>query len=112
MSMDNFWDREVLDRQHVPWMGIDEVRVYLNRLIGGDEPLWPIEWFERWAGERRFDRALSIGCGAGELERQLVERGIVRSVDAFDGSVVSLREARLAADATGHGDRMRYFASA
>lgn len=92
-------------------MGIDEVRTYLNHLIGGDEPLWPIEWFERWAGQRRFDRALSIGCGAGALERQLIERGVVRSIDAFDGSVVSLREARRAADATGHGDRIRYFAA-
>lgn len=107
----NFWDREVLDRQHTPWMGIDEVRHYLNELIGGDASLWPIEWLERWLGGRRFRRALSIGCGAGELERQLVARGLVEQIDAFDGSLVSLHLARTAADARGYGDRIRYFAA-
>jgi SAM-dependent methyltransferase len=107
----NFWDREVLERQHTPWMGIDEVRTYLNELIGDGVALWPIEWLERWLGGRRFRRALSIGCGAGELERQLVARGLVEEIDAFDGSLVSLHLARQAADRLGYGDRIRYFAA-
>jgi SAM-dependent methyltransferase len=109
--MSDFWDREVFDRRHVPWMGIEEVRVYLNTLIGGDERLWPIEWFEKWLGGRRFQRALSIGCGGGALERQLVQRGDVQRVDAFDGSMASLHLARRDADAAGIGDRIHYFAA-
>lgn len=95
----------------MPWMAIPEVRLYLNSLIGNGEPLWPIELFERFLQGRTFDRALSIGCGSGALERELVRRGLCRSVDAFDGSVVSLREARREADRAGFGDRIRYFAA-
>lgn len=95
----------------MPWMAIPEVRLYLNSLIGNGEPLWPIELFERFLQGRTFDCALSIGCGSGALERELVQRGLCRSVDAFDGSVVSLREARREADRGGVGDRIRYFAA-
>lgn len=95
----------------MPWMAIPEVRVYLNSLIGNGEMLWPIEWFERFLGGRTFDHALSIGCGSGALERELVQRGLCSGVDAFDGSVVSLREARREADRLPFGERIRYFAA-
>ncbi len=92
-------------------MAIPEVRLYINGLIGNGELLWPIEAFEKYLRGRTFDRALSIGCGSGALERELVKRGMCRSVDAFDGSVVSLREARQQANREGLGPRIRYFAS-
>ena len=102
-----FWDREILDQSHVSWLEHPLIRAYVNEQMGG----WPFDWFERWLGSRRFDRALSIGCGGGALERDLIERGICRSVDAFDGSVGSLRLARQSAVAAGLADRIRYFAS-
>lgn len=92
-------------------MGIPEIREYLNTLIGVDQAMWPIDWFDQWLGPRRFKRALSIGCGAGALERQLVARGLVEEIDAFDGSMVSLRLARKEADASGNGKKIRYFAA-
>lgn len=113
--MSDFWDREVVEKQHFNWMAIPEVRLYLNYRIARDtpegEPLWPIELFERFLQGRTFERGLSIGCGTGPLERELVKRGIVRRIDAFDGSVVSLWEARKEADALGFHDRIRYFAA-
>lgn len=108
--MSDFWDREVVEKQHVPWMAIPQVRLYLNRLIGSGEALWPIELFERFLKGRTFDRALSIGCGSGALERELVKRGMCREFDAFDGSIVSLLEARREAAGAGFSDRIRYFA--
>jgi len=51
---------------------------------------------------------LSIGCGAGALERQLIERGLCQSVDGFDASVASLAIAREAARGIGG---IRYFAA-
>jgi SAM-dependent methyltransferase len=107
----NFWDREIVEQKHIPWMGIPEVRQYINQLIGGDEMLWPMDWLQRWLAGRRFGRVLSIGCGGGALERQLIESGLAQSVDAFDGSVNSLRLARQAADAAGYGAAIRYFAA-
>jgi SAM-dependent methyltransferase len=102
-----FWDREILDQQHVSWLEHPLIRAYVNEQIGG----WPFDWFQMWLGPRRFERALSIGCGGGALERDLIHRGICERVDALDGSVGSLRFARAAAVAAGMADRIRYFAS-
>src|SRR5713226_8609766 len=33
--MSSFWDREVVEKQHIAWMAIPQVRLYLNQLIGG-----------------------------------------------------------------------------
>ncbi len=109
--MSDFWDREVVARQHIEWMGLLPVRLHINELIGGEERKWPIEWFESWLQGRKFCRALSVGCGAGALERQLIERGLCQQIDAFDGSITSLHIACSAARQAGLADRIRYFAA-
>jgi SAM-dependent methyltransferase len=107
----DFWDAEVADPTHSSWMEDVRVRVRINSMIGGSEPLWPVEWLEKQLGPRKFGRALSIGCGTGPLERELIARGLCETVDAFDGSVHSLHVARRLAEEQGAGGRIRYFAS-
>ncbi len=107
----DFWDREVTDPIHTSWMEDVRVRERINERIGGAEPMWPVDWFDQWLGGRKFERALSIGCGTGPLERDLVKRGLCKTIDAFDGSVHSLLIAERAARDEGLGDRIRYFAS-
>jgi SAM-dependent methyltransferase len=109
--MSEFWDREVVEQQHFAWMSLLPVRVHINELIGGDRPLWPIEWFERWLQGRTFARALTVGCGSGNLDRQLIQRGLCQTVDGFDGSITSLAIARAEAKQAGLASRIRYFAS-
>ena len=92
-------------------MAIPAVRLYINRRIGNGEPLWPIEMFKRFVGGRVFNRALSVGCGSGALERDLMAQGLCLRIDAFDGSIVSLHEARTLADVSGFGRRIGYFAA-
>ena len=87
--MTDFWDREVLQEQHNTWLEEPAIHEYTNGLIGG----WSVDWFHRWLGGRTFRRALSIGCGGGSLERGLIERGVVKTIDAFDGSLTSLHVA-------------------
>lgn len=112
INTEKFWDQEVVDPMLTSWMENPLVRDYINRSIGGTgEPVWPVDWFERWLGGRKFRRALSIGCGSGALERDLVRRGLVDTIDAFDGSTNSLRLARQSAQADGFGKRIRYFAA-
>jgi SAM-dependent methyltransferase len=96
----SFWDREVITPTHVSWMQDPLVREYINTRIGGrDEPRWPFDWFQSVLGSRRFTHGLSIGCGSGALERDVVRRGLCARVEAFDGSVQSIAIARqLAAD--------------
>lgn len=107
----HFWDGEVAAPTHNSWMEDPLVRRYILRSFADTEPgEWPVDWFEQWLGGRRFERALSIGCGTGALERDLVRRGLVARIDAFDGSTNSLRLARELAAADGLSSRIRYFA--
>lgn len=106
-----FWDAEVVARRHSDWMALPGVRPYLNTMIGGTVHDWPFNWFVKYLNGRRLPRALSIGCGTGALERDLIRRGICDRVDAFDGSTVSLVKARTEAVAEGYGDAIHYFAA-
>lgn len=105
----NFWDHEVVERTHKTWMAVPEVREYINTSIGGDPSAWPMNWFVKQYGGRVFTRGLSIGCGPGDLERDLIRRGICREIDAFDISEGSLAIARTRAAEEGMSDRIHYF---
>jgi SAM-dependent methyltransferase len=107
----SFWDREIVERTHVSWMDDPRVRRSIDERIGGGRPISPGDWFVAKTNGRTFERGLSIGCGVGNLEREAIRRNVCRSIDAFDGSIHSLRVARRAADDEGYGDRIRYFAS-
>ena len=106
-----FWDREVVQKQHTSWLLEWWLREYANTLIGGDMPMWPMDWFQRWLGGRTFERALTIGCGTGALERDLVRRNLVQRADAFDASITSLAIASTQAREEGMQSRIRYFAA-
>lgn len=92
-------------------MALPGVRGYLNTMIGGTVHDWPFNWLVKYLNGRRLPRALSIGCGTGALERDLIRRGICDRVDAFDGSTVSLAKAKSDAVAEGYGDAIHYFAA-
>jgi len=102
-----FWDREITEPTHVNWMHHPLVREHINASIGtAARPLWPLDWFEE-KFPRRFARGLSIGCGTGALERDVIRRGICERIDAFDGSMQSL----LVATREAGTNHIRYFAS-
>ena len=105
-----FWDREVDAPVHVSWMENAEVRRYIQRSISGDVEVPGLDWFQQRMG-RRFERALSIGCGTGALEREILRRDLCSVIDAFDGSLGSLRTARAEAEKVGYEGRVRYFAA-
>jgi len=86
-----------------------DVRHYINEMISGDRGVWPLEWFQKSLGGKRFSRALSIGCGTGVLERPLIHLGICERIDAFDASLASLAEA--SSMARREGLPIRYFAA-
>jgi SAM-dependent methyltransferase len=98
-----FWDKEVVAPTHNSWLADEAVRRYVNGMIGG----WPMDWFQRHY-PNRFPIGLSIGCGTGALERDLLARGICERIDAFDASEQSLEIARAAAAKQGIADRVCY----
>lgn len=111
MEPSRYWDREVTTPVTPPahsWTAHLEVRHYINRSIGGGNGTWPLDWFQSRYPGLVFERALSIGCGSGALERDLVRRGIVLSIEAFDASPASIELARELAAKEGFGDRIHY----
>jgi SAM-dependent methyltransferase len=90
-------------------MANPQIREYINQSISGLPDAWPMDWFIQWLRGRRFARALSVGCGTGPLERDLIRRGLCSQVDAFDGSPQSIEIAKNLAASEGVGDRIHYF---
>lgn len=105
-----FWDAEVVNPTHNSWMAHPIVRDYINESISGmpGQGLWPLDWFQRAYPDRHFSRGLSVGCGTGALERDVMKRGFCAAMDAFDASPGSLEVARREAEATGIGGRVQY----
>jgi SAM-dependent methyltransferase len=94
------------------WMNHPAVRQRINRRITGDPGKWPIQWLPTVVPDRvPFRRALSIGCGVGNLERSLAEFSIVGHVTGIDSSVEAIGQARRAARERGMGDRISYVAA-
>jgi SAM-dependent methyltransferase len=81
--------------QCATWMGNPLVRAYINEQVSGRAEVWTVEWFgKQFAKDRPFPSGLVIGCGTGELERDLVRRGICERVVALDIAASSLALAR------------------
>src|SRR5215212_344230 len=104
-----YWDREVVAQEYQSWMSHPHVRWAIISAVSGSPQEWPLDWFTSWLKGRTFRRGLSIGCGSGGLERDLLTRGICAEMDAFDGSPESLRIAREEAAKAGLADRIHYF---
>jgi SAM-dependent methyltransferase len=111
MNASSFWDREVAHPQHSSWLEHPTIHEYANRLIGNGSAIWPVDWFQEWLAGRRFETALSVGCGSGPMERDLIRHDLVGRIDAFDQSVSSLALARSEATRAGLAARINYFAA-
>ncbi len=87
------------------WMELEAVRRRVNRKISGDPARDGYQLFlDVLAGHGvplPLDRALTLGCGFGELERGLAQYGFCRQHVAYDLSEAAIRHAREAAAAAG-----------
>lgn len=108
-SARRFWNSEVQVPTHNSWMAHPLVREYINQSISGPDEGWPLDWFQKAYPGRRFRHGLSIGCGTGALERDILARGICQTMDAVDASEVSLDIARKEALGKGLSSRVNYF---
>lgn len=96
---------------HSSWLTETDVRLYVNEQISGRPGRWPLDALEEALGPGKRSRALSIGCGTGGLERDLIRRNLFDDVDALDGSLGSLAIARKEAADLEMSQRIHYFAS-
>jgi methylase of polypeptide subunit release factors len=95
-----FWNRGHAHGGVPTWMHEPAVREAINERVTGSPGFWPIDWLRSWLEGRTFGQAASLGCGTGALERDLLAKGICRSLVGFDLSPQALEIARrLAAEA-------------
>ena len=91
------------------WMNHPAVRARINRRVTGDPGKWPIGWLPEVVPDRiPFRRALSVGCGVGNLERSLVELSLVERVEGIDSSAEAVEAARESAARAGLSGRIAY----
>jgi SAM-dependent methyltransferase len=106
-----YWDvANVQPREDVRyWLGVLEIRRSVNVLLTGDpDKLFIQQFLERFRSRWPLGKALSVGCGAGELERGALGLGAFDRAEGIDVSEGSLELARKLADDASVGDRVRY----
>ena len=68
------------------WNDLPEVLSYLCTHATGDPGLWWMDYFKRNYATPPRKRCLVFGCGTGWVERDLFDRAVAETFDAFDGS--------------------------
>ena len=94
------------------WMAHPMVRARVNILISGDPNCDAYGRLERLFRERAWRvpirRAVSLGCGFGNLERDLLKRGWVEHFSAYDLAEGAVQQAEYLARADGLEARITY----
>ena len=68
-------------------------RHYINRCVSGCDGKWPLEWFKEHF-PYPFELGLSLGCGTGELERDVASKGICQQIEGIDLSPKAIEIAK------------------
>jgi SAM-dependent methyltransferase len=106
-----YWDAHNLAPADdvVYWLAVPAVRAAVNRRLTGDpETLYITRFLAALHDGPPPRRALSVGCGTGELDRGIALEGGVAQVDGIDVSAASLAAAEALAAEAGLGGRLRY----
>ncbi len=101
-----FWDKEI-HRRSVYWTEHPLIRAYANECITGVDWIWPTVALKAGWAFRPLNRGLSIGCGTGNLERNLRNLNICTTITGLDISKESIKRARTLAREE-HLDGIKY----
>jgi SAM-dependent methyltransferase len=102
----------VHDLERISWTGIPQIHLNHNYLITGARETYWIEWMrDRFFTGSYAGDALSLGCGAGHLDRIFKRCGLgFRSFTGIDISEGAIDRARALADEVGLAPAIRYVA--
>jgi len=104
----DFWSTKRNDRRPTGWMDHHTIQAWLHRRITGNPSLSTVAWWKQQYFPEAVGCALSLGCGFGELDRNLIALGIAEHVQAVDIAAGAVEQARATATAAGLGDRIDY----
>lgn len=92
------------------WLAVPEVMRWVNSKVSGKPEIWPLSWFQFSLPSDvvpvRY--ALSLGCGPGNLEREVIRLETARQITGIDVSPASLDLARRLAREAGFSQRIHY----
>lgn len=91
------------------WTELRDVQDVINRRVSGDPAVDPFIYFlrTRLAGRLPVTRALTLGCGGGELERGLCQHGFALEHEGVDVAPLAVEKAVAAAREEGL-EHLRY----
>jgi len=107
------WDRNVAaveGKELKGWLDWEFIEVeHIRPQVSGDKSTYYLQHFFRSHLPRMpVERALSLGCGGGNLERALIALGAAKAIDAYDASPESIRLANELAAKEGLAGALRY----
>jgi SAM-dependent methyltransferase len=104
------WVSGVESGERRGWLDWELIEVeHIRPQVSGDRDVYYLEHFvATHLATLPCERALSLGCGGGNLERALLAMGAAREIDAYDASPESIRLARELARAAGLDERIHY----
>src|SRR5437764_13437865 len=104
-----FWDAGAPGEPENHYWGAQPlVRRAINRRVTGDPNRWPMEWFRDRHAPQPLARGLSVGCGPGLLERDVLAKGICRTVEGIDFSREAIAQARRGAEEANLSHALEY----
>jgi SAM-dependent methyltransferase len=116
-SVARLWDRLASDAftrdlGRYSWTGLPSVHANHNYLVSGDRDIYWIDWVrDHYFPDGHAGDVLSLGCGAGHLDRIFGQRGLaMRSLTGFDISPAAVARAQTLADAASLAPTIRYHA--
>lgn len=105
----NFWAKSLSteEKKLVTWMEHPRVNRQINKRVTGNESINWFEYVQKYFPSP-INKALSLGCGEGGLERHGLQSGMVNYFDAIDVSQGSLEKAKTAAKNAGILEKINY----
>lgn len=95
-------------RRFVSWMNHPVIEKHINRKISGDPGKNWLDYVKAKYAPQPLECGLSLGCGAGGLERHGLFLDICRHFDAYDVAPGAIEVAKGEAAKMGFGARTRY----
>jgi len=107
-----FWDGYHANRTpdvRVSWWESPVIVEACQERITGDPKMTIHEFLKQYLPDqgRPFERGLSVCCGSGEFERELIDHGLCRAIDAFDIAEERVKEGMRIAGEQGYAIRFR-----
>jgi SAM-dependent methyltransferase len=104
----DYWGQERDKSKPISWLDHQVIRDFIHRRATGDRNVGTAEWFRQKYLPQPAELALSLGCGFGDFDRNVIRSGIARRLHSNDISAGAIERARAAARDEGLSEQIEY----